>query len=79
MLQCIATAGVWENAVVCECFDTYTHRDTHMFVFVNCGDIPYVMVLYCKKRIFYRPTPKPTPYRKLCIFTFSNKLILYDL
>ncbi len=37
------------------------------------------MFLYYTNRIFFRPTPKPTPYRNFLNFYFLKKLTLYDL
>ncbi len=59
---------------------THTHTHTHTNLYGLRGLSIGVMVFILYKPYFLRtynnPTPKPTP---LCIFTFSKKLILYDL
>ncbi len=56
---------------------THTHTHTRVCFCELCGDCIGVMVFILYKLYFLlpftNPTPKPTPYRKLCIFTFSKK------
>ncbi len=46
-------------------------RSTRLF-FVNCGDMDHLYKPYFPSP-YTNPTPKPTPYRKLCAFYFLKK------
>jgi len=54
---------------------THSHTHTHRHVgFYGLRGLPIgVMVLYCTNCMCYCPTPKLSPHRRRCIFTFPPK------
>ncbi len=70
------TLYIAKNKVIYPHTHTHTHTNLYGLRGLSIGVMVFILYKPYFLRTYNNPTPKPTP---LCIFTFSKKLILYDL